>query len=104
MCPCSQEFAIINAQAKYEAEDLTRQQRDRGNQRDKLMQAHDTGAVPLNQLKTEQERITGQLDSITGGLDAASADYAAAQAELGDCATATSPILKHPPTFRRTGV
>lgn len=81
----SEEFAIINAQAKYEAEDLTRQQRDLRNQRDKLMQAHYAGAVPLDQLKTEQERITGQLDYITGRLDAANANYAAAQAELTDC-------------------
>ena len=81
----NEEFAIINAQAKYEAEDLTRQQRDLRNQRDKLMHAHYAGAVPLDQLKTEQERITGQLDYITTRLDDATANYAAAQAELSDC-------------------
>src|SRR5690606_26991152 len=63
----------------------TRQQRDLRNQRDKLMQAHYAGAVPLDQLKTEQERITGQLDYITTRPDDATANYAAAQAELGDC-------------------
>lgn len=81
----SEEFAILNAHAKHETDDLARQKNDLLDQRDKLMQAHYAGAVPLDQLKTEQQRITGQVDHITARLDQATADYAEAQAELADC-------------------
>lgn len=81
----AEEFAILNAHAKLEVEGLTREKHDLLNQRDKLLQAHYAGAVPLDQLKDEQDRISTALTQITNRLDAAQANYAEAQAELADC-------------------
>jgi DNA invertase Pin-like site-specific DNA recombinase len=81
----SEEFAILNAQAKYETRDLAKQKNDLLNERAKLMQAHYAGAVPLDQLKEEQDRIATTLAQVTYRLDAASASYAEAQEELADC-------------------
>lgn len=81
----AEEFAILNAHAKLEVEGLTREKHDLLNQRDKLLQAHYAGAVPLDQLKDEQDRISTALRQITNRLDAAQANYAEAQAELADC-------------------
>ncbi len=86
----AEEFAILGAQATLETQDLTKQKHDLLIQRDKLMQAHYAGAVPLDQLKAEQDRISSTLAQITGRLDAASANYAEAQAELADCLDLTS--------------
>lgn len=81
----TEEFAILNAHAKLETEGLTKEKHELLNQREKLLQAHYAGAVPLDQLKTEQERISTALTQITSRLDAATANYAEAQAELADC-------------------
>lgn len=81
----TEEFAILNAHAKLETEGLTREKHDLLNQREKLLQAHYAGAVPLDQLKVEQDRIATSLTQITSRLDAAAANYAEAQAELADC-------------------
>jgi site-specific DNA recombinase len=38
------------------------------HERTKLLQAHYAGAIPLELLKTEQDRITGQLETIEGRM------------------------------------
>ena len=60
-------IAILNAHAKLEVEGLTREKHDLLNQRDKLLQAHYAGAVPLDQLKDEQDRISTALTQISTG-------------------------------------
>ena len=57
-----------------------------------MLQAHYAGAVPLELLKTEQDRITGLLELIEGRLSATSAHFDTVQANLqfaldlaGDC-------------------
>lgn len=62
------------------------------HERTRLLQAHYAGAVPLELLKTEQDRITGQLELIESRLDATSSHFDTVQANLklaldlaGDC-------------------
>ena len=52
------------ASAAHAITDLTRQ-------RDKLLQAHYAGAIPLDQLKSEQDRIARQLEAAHRALDGA---------------------------------
>lgn len=86
----SEEFAMLTAQSTFERDDLTKQQHDLLDQRDKLLQAHYAGAIPLDQLKSEQDRIGTALERITARLDAAAANYAEQQADLDRCLDLTS--------------
>ncbi|HMR50052.1 MAG TPA: hypothetical protein PKE40_12300 [Arachnia sp.] len=48
------------------------------------MRAHNAGAVPLNVLKSEQDRISTELDQITHQLDVQHRDYAELRKHLDE--------------------
>lgn len=80
----AEEFSVLTAQARFEREDLIKQQGELLAQRDKLLQAHYAGAIPIDLLKQEQDRITPALTRIEQRLEAAASDYADEQAELSE--------------------
>ena len=55
-----------------------------GAQRQKLLDAHYAGAIPLDLLKSEQDRITGQLTRIEDQLASLDANFEQARAVLAD--------------------
>ena len=55
-----------------------------GAQRRKLLDAHYAGAIPLDLLKTEQDRIAGQLTRIEDQLASLDANFEQARAVLAD--------------------
>lgn len=57
-------------QAETVHRDLTAQQQRLTHEQSKLLQTHYAGAVPLDLLKTEQDRISGQLETIETRLEA----------------------------------
>ncbi len=70
-----------------EAKELSRltTKRDRlDDERMKLLQAHYAGAVPLDLLKKEQDRIANQIGDIQHRLEAHHDEYASARAHLDD--------------------
>src|SRR5699024_3626849 len=50
----------------------------------KLVQAHYADAIPLDLLKSEQERISASLDKIAGRLDTMATTYTSAREDLDD--------------------
>lgn len=78
------EFDRLMASETKELARLT-QDRDRlEDERVKLLQAHYAGAVPLDLLKKEQDRIGAELEVIGNRLAAHHDEYAAARANLDD--------------------
>ncbi len=63
---------------------LTSRRRDLEAERVKLLQAHYADAIPLELLKTEQDRIGEELRTINAHIDAQNADYQQARAHLDD--------------------
>ena len=55
-----------------------------GAQRQKLLDAHYAGAIPLDLPKSEQERIAGQLTRIQDQLTSLDANFEQARAVLAD--------------------
>ena len=78
----TEEFSILTAQARFEREDLIKQRGELLTQREKLLQAHYAGAIPLDLLKEEQDRIGPALIRLNSRLEAAESDHAEAEAEL----------------------
>ena len=70
-----EELAKAQADSQAEMADLRRQQEKLERQRDKLMQAHYDGAIPLDLLKSEQDRITSGLRKIADKLGANTAQF-----------------------------
>jgi site-specific DNA recombinase len=61
-------------------------ERDRiQDQRRASLQAHYAGALPLDLLKEEQERLAHQLDLVTARLDAPDTTYEEARTQLHEC-------------------
>ena len=56
-------------------------------ERGKLLQAHYAGAIPIDLLKTEQERISRRLAFLDVQIEAGDMEYEQAQAHLDDCLT-----------------
>jgi site-specific DNA recombinase len=65
-----------------ERDRLIRTQRKLLNERAKLLEAHYAGAIPLDLLKSEQDRIAGQLARIEEHLSSAEIKYTIAEATL----------------------
>jgi site-specific DNA recombinase len=65
-----------------ELRDLGRERDKLERQRDKLMQAHYEGAIPLELLKREQDRIASGLLEITAKLEASNLHFDAIEANL----------------------
>lgn len=78
----TEEFSILTTQARFEREDLIKQRSELLSQREKLLQAHYAGAIPLDLLKKEQDRIAPALTRLSSRLEAAESDHAEAEAEL----------------------
>ena len=64
--------------------DLNRQRTRLINERSKLLQAHYAGAVPLDLLKSEQDRIGQQLAVIDASLEATTATFETLASNLHD--------------------
>lgn len=79
------EFDRLQATTKQQQEAYTREREDLITERTKLLQAHYAGAVPLELLKTEQERIAKRLAFLEAQIEAGTLEYEQAQAHLEDC-------------------
>ncbi len=64
--------------------DLTKERDRLEEERVKLLQAHYAGAIPLDLLKKEQDRITACLDTIKNRIDAHHDEFADARNNLDD--------------------
>ena len=80
-----EDFDTLQEAAAGERRDLEAQRTVLTAQRQKLLDAHYTGAIPLDLLKTEQDRIASQLANIDQQLGAASDSYEQARQTLADC-------------------
>ncbi len=58
---------------------------DLAQERSKLLQAHYAGAVPIDLLRTEQDRIARRLTFLEAQIDADDIEYDRAKAHLDDC-------------------
>jgi hypothetical protein len=86
------ELAKLRAGADHERGTQERRLRSLQGEREKLLQAHYADAIPLQLLKSEQDRITTAIAGAEGRLAAIAADFQAAETNLhraltraGDC-------------------
>ena len=76
------ELKAARADAEAEQRNLVRERDKLERQRDKLMEAHYAGAIPVDLLKTEQERIATGMLHITSRLDASNAHFDVVESNL----------------------
>ena len=69
----TEEFEASQRAIERKAKELVAQKQRLTNERARLLQAHYANAIPLDLLKTEQERITDKLDAIDVQLEAVQA-------------------------------
>ncbi len=69
------EFSSVRRSAEVENRQLVTQRDRLISERSRLLQAHYAGAVPLDLLKTEQDRIARQLANVETGLAATAAEF-----------------------------
>jgi site-specific DNA recombinase len=79
-----EDFDALQASSQTERREFDRQRVDLTAQRQKLLNAHYAGAIPLDLLKTEQDRIGGQLGRIQEQLAITDANYEQARVMLAD--------------------
>ncbi len=79
------DFDKLHADSSKDRRTAERRQSKLLAERDKLLQAHYAGAVPLDLLKTEQDRIAGQLAAVQQSLNTAQANYDHMRTTLADC-------------------
>ncbi len=79
------EFDRLYATAKTERKAQIVERDRLHDERTKLLQAHYAGAVPLDLLKSEQERIARQVAFLDSRIEASSVEYEQARAHLDDC-------------------
>ena len=65
-----EEFAALHASTETERHQLTVEKDRIQDQRRASLQAHYAGALPLDLLKEEQDRLARQLDLVSARLDA----------------------------------
>lgn len=70
-----EEFAALHASSETERHQLTVEHDRIRDQRRASLQAHYAGALPLDLLKEEQDRLGRQLDLVTARLDALDTTY-----------------------------
>jgi site-specific DNA recombinase len=80
-----EDFDALQEVAASERHKLEAQQTTLTAQRQKLLDAHYAGAIPLDLLKTEQDRIAIELAHIQQQLGAANDSYEQARANLAEC-------------------
>jgi site-specific DNA recombinase len=79
-----EDFDRLHAASETERKGLAQQRVELTAQRKKLLDAHYAGAVPLDLLKTEQERIAAQLGRVEQQLITADANFEEARKLLAD--------------------
>ncbi|MGO2863298.1 MAG: recombinase family protein [Brevibacterium sp.] len=79
------EFDRLYATAKSERKAQIAERDRLYDERAKLLQAHYAGAVPLDLLKSEQDRIARQVAFLDSRIEASSIEYEQARAHLDDC-------------------
>lgn len=79
------EFDRLSTTSKQERQAYQRERDDLLDERTKLLQAHYAGAVPLDLLKTEQDRISKRIAFLEAQIEAGATEYEQAQAHLDDC-------------------
>ena len=79
-----EDFDSLQAAAAGEQQQMEQQRIELTGKRQKLLDAHYAGAIPLDLLKTEQDRIATQLKRIHEELTDADANYEQARATLAD--------------------
>ena len=80
-----EEFAALHASSETERHQLTVEKDRIQDQRRASLQAHYAGALPLDLLKEEQDRLARQLDLVTARLDALDSTYDEARTHLQEC-------------------
>lgn len=79
-----EDFDALQAVSETERSELNQQRVELTAQRQKLLDAHYAGAIPLDLLKTEQERIANRLGRIQAQLTTAATNYEEARVRLAD--------------------
>lgn len=77
-------FDQMMSEGAAELAELAARRAELESEQTKLLQAHYAGAIPLNLLKREQDRITASLETITFRVTAHHSEYADARANLDD--------------------
>lgn len=83
-------FDEMMSEGAAELADLASRRTQLEDEQEKLLRAHYAGAVPLELLKREQDRITASLETIQNRIDAHHGEYAFARANLDDSLTLLS--------------
>lgn len=79
------QFSGLHATVKQERNAHVLERDDLQAERSKLLQAHYAGAVPLDLLKSEQDRIGRRLAFLEAQIEAGDMEYELASAHLDDC-------------------
>ena len=79
-----EDFDALQAGSTTERKQMETQCIELGARRQKLLDAHYAGAIPLDLPKSEQERIAGQLTRIQDQLTSLDANFEQARAVLAD--------------------
>lgn len=79
------EFDRLHATARQERNAYTAERDALRDERTKLLQAHYAGAVPLDLLASEQDRIARRLAFLDAQINAGDIEYDRARAHLDDC-------------------
>lgn len=83
-------FDEMMSEGAAELADLASRRTQLEDEQEKLLRAHYAGAVPLELLKREQDRIMASLETIKNRIDAHHGEYAFARANLDDSLTLLS--------------
>ncbi|MDN6655643.1 MAG: hypothetical protein L0L01_08830, partial [Bifidobacterium crudilactis] len=79
------EFDQLHNIARRERHAYEAERSDLLDERGKLLQAHYAGAIPIDLLKSEQERISRRLAFLDVQIEAGDMEYDRAKAHLDDC-------------------
>ena len=83
----TRQFDDLHTAAKKERGALAAERDKLRDERRSLLHAHHAGAVPLDLLKEEQDRIARRLAFLDSRIDAGQIEYDQAKAHLEDCLT-----------------
>lgn len=79
------EFDRLHETSKLERGTYIQERNDLGDRRTKLLHAHLDGAVPLDLMKEEQDKIARRLAFLDAQINAGDIEYDQAKAHLDDC-------------------
>ena len=79
-----EDFDKLQASSADDRKQTEKQRIELAAQRQKLLEAHYAGAIPLDLLKSEQERLSAQYDRIQGEITSADANFEQAREILAD--------------------